>query len=58
MIDSSVDLPQPEWPRMQTNSPSKMRALTSSMAVNGPVGVGKTLLMDESSRGAYISRSP
>ena len=36
MIDSTVDLPQPECPRMQTNSPGSTCALTSLTATNGP----------------------
>jgi hypothetical protein len=39
MIDSTVDLPQPEWPRMQTNSLSRIIALTFSTATNVPSGV-------------------
>ena len=38
MIDSTVDFPQPEWPRMHTNSPSWIMALTFSTATSGPVG--------------------
>src|SRR5262245_48344313 len=44
MIDRSVDLPQPECPRMQTNSPSLIRALTSRTATYGPDGVWNTFV--------------
>ena len=57
MIDSTVDLPQPEWPRMATNSPASICALTSLTAMNGPVGVAKTLVRPVSSSGTFIGVS-
>ena len=51
MIDRIVDLPQPEWPRMQTNSPSWIAALTFSTATTGPSGVSNVLLKPVSSSG-------
>ena len=37
-IISSVDLPQPEGPRMDTNSPSAMSTETPATASIGPAG--------------------
>ena len=42
-IDSTVDLPQPEWPIRQTNSPSRMVRSKSSTTGSGRPGVGKAL---------------
>jgi hypothetical protein len=39
-IDRIVDLPQPEWPMMQTNSLSETRRLTLRTMTAVPVGVG------------------
>src|SRR6266705_4639012 len=40
---SSVDLPQPECPISETNSPARMSRLISSSAQNGPFFVSNTL---------------
>jgi hypothetical protein len=53
-IDSTVDLPQPEWPRMQTNSLCRMTALTSFTATNGPDGVSKIFVRPAISSGAIM----
>jgi hypothetical protein len=37
-IMSSVDLPQPDGPRMETNSPSAMSSDTPATASTGPAG--------------------
>ena len=37
---STVDLPQPEWPISETNSPLPIIRLKSSTTVSGPFGVG------------------
>ena len=37
---STVDLPQPEWPISETNSPLSISRLKSSTTVSGPLGVG------------------
>ena len=36
---STVDLPQPEWPMTETNSPRFMVRLKSFTTVSGPLGV-------------------
>src|SRR5690606_38098995 len=41
---STVDLPQPEWPISETNSPLAMLRLTSAKAWNRPFLVSKCLL--------------
>jgi hypothetical protein len=51
IIDKTVDLPQPEWPRMATNSPVSILAFTSFTAMYGPAGVGNTFVSDVSSSG-------
>ncbi len=38
-IDSTVDLPQPECPRIETNSPSSMRRSKPRTITCGPAGV-------------------
>ena len=40
IIESTVDLPQPEWPISDTNSPRSIRRSTESTTVSGPFGVG------------------
>jgi len=41
---STVVLPQPEWPMMQTNSPRAIDSHRSSNTVVLPPGAGKRLL--------------
>ena len=40
VIVSTVDLPQPEWPMSETNSPFFRVSSKSSTTVSGPLGVG------------------
>src|SRR5688500_15726639 len=54
MIESTVDLPQPECPSTATNSPCSIVALTSLTAMNGPEGGGKTLVRPVSSNGTFM----
>src|SRR4029077_10962030 len=49
MILNSVDLPQPEGPMIETNSPAAMENDTSSTAVITPSAVGNRLLMRSTS---------
>ena len=49
-MDSTVDLPQPEWPIIDTNSPFLILRLNSSTTVRGPLAVGYTLLTLKNSR--------
>ena len=39
-MESTVLLPQPEWPMSATNSPLRMRRLKSLTMIAGPFGVG------------------
>src|SRR4051812_33021029 len=41
---NKVDLPQPDGPMIERNSPSSTARLTSSIAVSGPCGVAKRLV--------------
>jgi hypothetical protein len=42
VIVNTVDLPQPEWPISDTNSPRSMMSSKSSTTVSGPRRVGYT----------------
>src|SRR5437867_13364383 len=57
MIDSTVDLPQPECPRMQTNSPGLVMKLTFCTAVYGPDGVGNIFVIPVASSGGLTVAS-
>jgi hypothetical protein len=39
-MESTVDLPQPEWPTIETNSPSRTWSVKSRTISAGPAGVG------------------
>ncbi len=39
-MDRTVDLPQPEWPISETNSPFSIFMSKPSTTVSGPFGVG------------------
>ena len=39
-MDRTVDLPHPEWPISETNSPFFIRSWNFSTTVSGPLGVG------------------
>ena len=41
IIESTVDLPQPEWPIKATTSPLRIRKLNSSTTTNGPDATGQ-----------------
>ena len=41
-MDRTVDLPQPEWPISEMNSPRSMLRVKFSSTVSGPFGVGYT----------------
>src|SRR5512145_3170564 len=47
---STVDLPQPEWPISETNSPLAIFRLTPRRAQNRPLSVGKLMPTPVSSR--------
>src|SRR5436309_7859224 len=61
MMLNSVDLPQPDGPMIDTNSPRATRNETSSTATTEPSAVAKCLTMcstlTKSSRGAAVSPS-
>jgi len=53
-----VDLPQPEWPIRQTNSPFLIRKLKFLTITAGPFGVGYTFVKFDNSRKSLIGPGP
>ena len=49
-MESTVDLPQPEWPIRQTNSPWRSDRSKSRTTATGPSGPSKALVSCHSSR--------
>src|SRR5215510_5290551 len=58
MIESTVDLPQPECPKMHRNSPGRVTKLMSFTATYGPEGVGNNLVRPVTSKGVIMPAPP